>query len=490
MAVLRDGAVLEQRAWGWADRDGRVPFTAQTLFPVCSITKQFTCALLLDQAPDPAVLDAALAARLPHLAQPPAVRDLCHNQSGLRDYWALAMLCGAPVEGVFGPADADRLFAATRSLHFAPGTRFSYSNGNFRLIGDLVAAQAGQPFADLLRRRVLDVADMPTARLAPDTAALPGGAVGYEGSVESGFVPAVNRIHWTGDAGLAASLGDMIAWERFIDRTRDDPGSLYHRLTGPVTFRDGTPARYGFGLNRLDFEGRIGTGHGGGLRGWRSERCYLPAERLSIVVMFNHMADARPAVLDLLDAATGSSRPPAADRPADPNWTGTFREPETGLVVRLEPTATGRVRLHYARNELLDPADGEASGAGTVLARVDGAVWMTRATDNLRSRLQAVTGEPRRDVAGRFRCAELPSVLVIEAVGGVLHGTFEGWLGRGVPQALLPVGDDLWRLPCPRALDFAPPGDWTLAVQRDGSGTVSGLEVGCWLARQVIFTRA
>ena len=129
------------------------PGPAQTLFPVCAITKQFTCALLLDQVGDPAVLDGALAARLPHVAEPPTVRDLCHNQSGLRDYWALAMLCGAPVEGVFGPADATRLFDSTRSLQFAPGTRFSYSNGNFRLISDLVEARAGRPFAELLRRR-------------------------------------------------------------------------------------------------------------------------------------------------------------------------------------------------------------------------------------------------------------------------------------------------------------------------------------------------
>ncbi len=488
--MLRDGVVLEQRSWGWADRERRQPFTAQTLFPVCSITKQFTCALLLDQVGDPSALDAALAARLPHLAQPPTVRELCHNQSGLRDYWALAMLCGAPVDGVFGPADAARLFDATRSLHFAPGTRFSYSNGNFRLIADLVEAQAGQPFAELLRRRVLDVAAMPTARVAPDTAALPGGAVGYEGSVEVGFVPAVNRIHWTGDAGLVASLDDMIAWERFIDRTRDQPDSLYHRLTGPVAFRDGTPARYGFGLNRLDFDGRTGTGHGGGLRGWRSERCYLPAERLSIVVLFNHMADARAAVLDLLDGATGSSRQPPTEPPSDGGWTGIFREPETGLVVRLESAPDGRVRLHYARNELLDPQGDEARGAGTVLSRAGGAMWMERATDNLRSQLQPVTGSPRRDVEGRFRCAELDAVLVIESVGGVLYGTFEGWLGRGIPQALLPVGADLWRLPCPRALDFAPPGDWTLSVRRDEDGSVSGMEVGCWLARQVVFARA
>ena len=51
-------------------------------------------------------------------------------------------------------------------------------------------------------------------------------------------------------------------------------------------------------------------------------------------------------------------------------------------------------------------------------------------------------------------------------------------------QPLLPVGPDLWRLTCPRSLNFSPPGDWTLALRRDG-GRIAGVEVGCWLARRI-----
>ncbi|WP_254070442.1 D-aminopeptidase [Acidisphaera sp. L21] len=489
VAVLRDGVVLEQRSWGWADRDKRLPFTAQTLFPVCSITKQFTCALLLDQVGDPARLDAALAAALPLLPEPPGVRDLCHNQSGLRDYWALAMLCGADVDGVFGPADAARLFRGTRSLQFAPGTRYSYSNGNFRLLSDLIEQHIGRPFAELLRQRVLDIAGMPTAQIAPDTAALPGGAVGYEGNVEFGFIAAVNRIHWTGDAGLVASLNDMIAWERYIDRTRNDPASLYHRLTRPVTFRDGNPAAYGFGLRRLSHGGMPGAGHGGGLRGWRSERLYLPEPRLSVVVLFNHLFNAQAAATDLVHAALGLSPPPSPSTPGSPIPSGMFREPETGLLTHLTPAGDQRIRLDFARTEWLDLLPGKAQGQSATITPTADGVWLDRPGDNLHSRLVPVKGEAVRDIEGRFHAAELDATLVIEAVGGVLYGVFEGWLGQGTMHALLSDGTDHWRLPCPRALDYAAPGDWTLWVQRDEMGAVARVQVGCWLARQVNFER-
>jgi D-aminopeptidase len=51
------------------------------------------------------------------------------------------------------------------------------------------------------------------------------------------------------------------------------------------------------------------------------------------------------------------------------------------------------------------------------------------------------------------------------------------------------VGGDVWVLPCPRALDHTPPGDWTLAFQRNASGRANGVEVGCWLARGLVYKR-
>ena len=56
-------------------------------------------------------------------------------------------------------------------------------------------------------------------------------------------------------------------------------------------------------------------------------------------------------------------------------------------------------------------------------------------------------------------------------------------------EILEPLGPDTWLLPCPRALDHTPPGDWTLALRRDGQGRVTEIELGCWLARKLIYTR-
>ena len=401
VAVVREGEVLVRHAWGFANAERRIAFTPNTLFRMCSITKQFTCAAMLSLFPDPGVLDGDVRARLPRLEAPaPAALHLAHNQSGLRDYWAVAMLHGSPVEAPFGDAEAERVIAGTRTLQFAPGSAYSYVNQNFRLLSDILQARTGNSFAALLRACVFEPAGMEGAILAADTTAMPDGTEGYEGNPETGFRAAVNRVLWTGDAGLGASLDDMIAWERFIDRTRDDPQSLYQRLVAPVAFADGAPAEYGFGLSRRAVCGRAATGHGGALRGWRSQRLYIASERLSVVVMFNHLSDANAAAAQLVAAVLGEAAP---------------------------------------------------------------------------------------DIAGRYHCEELDSELTIADAGGVLYGAFSGFLGQGRMDVLTPLAADLWTLPCPRALDHTPPGDWTLHISRDSAGRAVGVQVGCWLARRLAY---
>jgi len=500
IAVLRNGETLVRHAWGWANAERRIAFTPRTLFRMCSITKQFTCGLLLDAFPDPSVLDADIRARLPLLDQlAPGALHLCHNQSGLRDYWAVAMLHGAPPEAPFGDIEAARVIAGTRTLQFTPGTRYSYVNQNFRMLSDVLQDRTGRSFAELLRTRIFEPAGMDTALLAADTRAMPDGAEGYEGTQASGFRAAENRILWTGDAGLGACLDDMIAWERHIDITRDDPNAPYSRLSTSVSFADGARAEYGFGLSRGNELGRPVTGHGGALRGWRSHRVHVRSERVSVVVLFNHLSDARGAAMDALAAMLGETplgeaQPKDAAKPAVPApvWFGAYIEPETGLAARIDPAPDGQIRLRYGHSpERLDlQADGTASNASTRLRPGDGGLWMDRRQDNQSSRLRPcdeTLASPR--IAGRYRCNELDAELTITDAGGVLYGGFSGFLGQGRMELLDPIGPGVWALPCPRALDHTPPGDWTLAFQHNGSGPSASVDVGCWLARRLPYAR-
>ena len=494
VAVLKDGQVLARHAWGWANAEQRLPFTPQTLFRICSISKQFTCSLLLDAAPDPSVLDDAVRAHLPLLEGPaPTAAHLAHNQSGLRDYWALAMLQGSPVEAPFGHAEARRLIAGTRSLHFAPGTQYSYCNQNFLILSSILEARGGRSYAELLRERIFQRIGMASAFVAADTSAMPDGTTGYEGSQASGFRAAVNHIFWTGDAGIGASLDDMIAWERHIDASRDDADALPSRISAPVSYADGSPAWYGFGLARMKLFGRDALGHAGALRGFRSFRLYIPAERVSVVVLFNHMADPYGAAMDLLAAVLGEARPAPATGPAAPDWAGDYLHPGTRLATRITALPTGQLKLAYNLTpELLSPRPDGGFGTeeGVAVVRTEAGVKLHRKQENDTALLQpAGSANGGLDIAGSYHCAELDSGITVAMAGGVPYAACSGPLGQGRMETLEPAGKDIWRMPCPRALDQTPPGDWTLALRRDATGQPTGMTVGCWLARGLEYSR-
>jgi D-aminopeptidase len=284
----------------------------------------------------------------------------------------------------------------------------------------------------------------------------------------------------------------MIAWERHVDATRDDPGSLYQRLAAPVQFATGARAGYGFGLGRRAALGRAATGHGGALRGWRSQRLYVPSERISVVVLLNHLSEAHETAAELFAAAVGEDRPARPEQGPKPDWLGAYVEPETGISVRIEMAPSGQARLRYGHGaELLDiNADGTAGADDTRLRPEEGGLRMDLPGDNQSSVLRACAPpDGSLDVAGRYRCGELDAELTVADSGGALYGGFSGRLGQGRMELLEPIGADVWAQPCARALDHTPPGDWTLVFKRDSGGRPTEVQIGCWLARGLTYER-
>lgn len=493
LAVLKDGAVIAQHAWGYADLERHIHMTAKTLMPMCSISKEFTCSAILEALGDPSVLDAAVQRYLPLLEGPvPRAVDLCNNQSGLRDYWALTVLSGASPQGECRAEDGKRLLSLARSTHFDPGSQYSYANGNFRILSDLIADHTGRPLGEWVKERIFGPAGMTTAQWCEESSEFPGDAVGYEGSIATGYFPAINKIHLSGDSGVNACLEDMIAWEQFVDATRDHESSIYRRISAPTTFSDGSPACYGFGLRHMDFNGVAMTGHGGALRGWRLQRRYAPSERLSVVMMFNHEGPASEAADRITAAALRMKHPAPRDIAVDPSWCGHYiDDEETKLSLTVSMAGPGRIKARFGTVPDLMELDDDNTARSRLmtLTRTSGGMRLERPDENLAITMRKLGCAAKADIAGRYYSAELDAELVCEDAGGVFYVAFEGFLGKGGMQPIYSIGPDAWIMPNERAMDSSAPGDWTIVIGRGDEGTVKHVTIGCWLARKVVFEK-
>ena len=150
-----------------------------------------------------------------------------------------------------------------------------------------------------------------------------------------------------------------------------------------------------------------------------------------------------------------------------------------------------RLRFGVSAEDLAVGGGGGFAAAGEVSLRSDDqGLWMDRTAENLSTRLAPCPAGAAADISGRFVCDDLDASLTIVGEGDLFYGAFSGLLGSGRMELLDPIGQDVWALPCPRALDHNPPGDWTLVFERDGQGTAVSVIVGCWLARGLTYRRA
>ena len=513
LAIIQDGELAAQHVWGFADLERRIPFQPSTIMPICSISKQMVCYCLVTMDRDLATTafdgEAALTNLLPNLSiedTRAAIQEMKNMTSGIRDYWALTTLCGAQTEGRFSMDEhAPKMRKLIDSFHFTRGTEFSYCNTNWQVLGLLAERQAGKGLAEVLQERLFTPAGMTTAQLGADTAALPGPCRGYEGDELKGHTPAINRIVWEGDAGIVGSLNDMVAYEKHLHRSWDDADSIYRALATEQTFSDGTPTRYGNGLARDKIGDFAALGHGGGLRGFSLHRRHVPEKRVSAIVMFNHMANASTAGSEILKRVLKIPAPAKAKyqqqiTPA-PGWQGAFFDTHTQLAHSVtRGSKPNEIVFSNRRPETLKLTGATRAESADIIASIDGdTLHMDRLTDHRKvsaTRLKGTLASPGQaaEYIGDYRCEGLESTFHCTGDGesGMLYGSFDGFLGQGPGYLVRHAGDDVWLLANPRAMDDAPPGDWTLAFKRNDKGMgagVGGVTIGCWLARKLEYVR-
>jgi CubicO group peptidase (beta-lactamase class C family) len=143
--------------------------TPDTVFDIGSISKQFTAtAVLLLAGAGTLSLDDPLAKHLgglPAWSHRVTLAQLMHHTSGIPDYQQRLLDEGHPVSEPTTQQQALQTLAAVRRLAFSPGSAWEYSNSNYLLLADSVAARPlGGQLPDRHRRRTLVAQRQPGGR--------------------------------------------------------------------------------------------------------------------------------------------------------------------------------------------------------------------------------------------------------------------------------------------------------------------------------------
>jgi len=207
ITVARDGAIVYAKGFGVREKGGAGAVDSRTIFPIGSITKQFTAAAVETLALEGKLsIDAPLATYVPDAphARDVTVRQLLTQTSGLANYTAQpAFLATLATSATVTPRELLATIA-NEPLGFEPGTRFEYSNSNYVALGAVIEAVAREPYADVIRERIAQPLGLRTLTFGP-----PAGASN------------VVVTPWTPQATFAAgalyaSPADIVRWERLF----------------------------------------------------------------------------------------------------------------------------------------------------------------------------------------------------------------------------------------------------------------------------------
>lgn len=156
VAVVQDGRLVFARAVGRSAYGGDAAVGSDTRFAIGSVTKQFTCACVLLLVEDGKLaLADKVATWYPELTRAAdiSVLDLMHHVSGYPDYYPLDYV-DARMRTPIAPDELLRRHAGG-PLDFEPGSRWSYSNTGYVLLGRILEKVTGRPFASVLGERIL-----------------------------------------------------------------------------------------------------------------------------------------------------------------------------------------------------------------------------------------------------------------------------------------------------------------------------------------------
>ncbi len=276
--IARGDEVLYGGARGMASVELGVPLTAQHVFRIGSVTKQFAAATLLKLIDEGKLeLDDPLSKFLPEYPNGAeiTVRQLLDHTSGVKSYTGIPGVMQGPIRQDLSTAELIDTFK-DHPVDFAPGEAWAYNNSGYVLLGAVIEAVSGKSWSQQLQDSLLTPAGVSQTRYGADDLLVPGMTNGYtvrDGKVAPATFLSMTQPHAAG--ALVSTVADLHRWNRALHGGNLLSESSYTTMITPAG--KASDQSYGFGIASTTLRGHQQLQHGGGINGFSSQLLYVPS---------------------------------------------------------------------------------------------------------------------------------------------------------------------------------------------------------------------
>ncbi len=277
--VAQHDQIIWRGAYGMADRTKqRVP-TAETSFRIGSVTKQFTATAILRLAQDGKLkVTDKLAQHLPTYQGPAkdvTIHQLLTHTAGIPNYTADPASLARKAEKLT-PAQLIAMFE-DKPLEFPPGTKFSYSNSGYVVLGAIIEKLTGMTYAAYLDKALFKPAGLAHTVVGDDPGA-PDRAEGYQ--IDDGQILPADPIDMSmpyAAGAIRSTAMDLMRWHRVLAGDTILDGAHRAMLYKPAL------DHYAYAWVEQPIRDRTAVWHNGGIDGFGTIYWRVPEADLVVV---------------------------------------------------------------------------------------------------------------------------------------------------------------------------------------------------------------
>lgn len=320
IAVVRDGQVMLEKGYGFANLEDSAPATKDTVYRLASITKPFMAMALMKMVEeDKLSLDDPVGkflSDLPDAWKPIPIKNLADMTSGIQNIYDIGIPWQEFEQETTPQAIISKMSAYP--LLFHPGERWNYSSTNYILLRLVLEKVSGKPLGMLLNEVIFAPLEMRSTGVLSYRTITKNRAGQY--TRQNGAI--VNSSKWsptwgTGGAELVSTAADLARWNAALDRRKILRSSSYDEMWKSWTTAGG--GAFGLGWFLSHPRGRDTIWFSGGTPGSAPDFTRFVDDKLTVIVLAN--TDKMDSQAMAVDLAQFFLPPPRSIEDNDPSLT-------------------------------------------------------------------------------------------------------------------------------------------------------------------------
>jgi CubicO group peptidase (beta-lactamase class C family) len=295
--VMKQNKVLLEKGYGLADREWNVANTVETKYRIGSVTKQFTaaCILQLIEVGKLSLTDK-LSKFYPDFPKGDSVtiHMLLNHTSGIASYTDIKDFMNVATLSL--SKDSMISFFKNKPYNFSPGTKWSYNNSGYFLLGCIIEKISGLTYSEYLQKNIFDKLEMKNSGVDKLDSVLTMRARGYSRVGKKTINADYIRMAWPFSAGvLYSTVGDLYKWDRALYGNKILSKESLQKMFTPGK------SNYGYGVIIDSLEGHPRIWHNGGIPGFSTNFTRFMNDDICTVVFSNNESNTDFVAIALAD---------------------------------------------------------------------------------------------------------------------------------------------------------------------------------------------